>query len=46
MDACCKRLSALVGEEETTTTLCEVFDGKQSHTADEQPSSPEKEMER
>jgi len=46
MDACCKRLSALVGEEETTTTLCEVFDGKQSHTADEQPSSPKKEMER
>lgn len=46
MDACCQRLSTLVGEEEATTTLCEVFDGKPIHATSEQAlPSEEKEME-
>ncbi len=29
MDACHQRLSELVGEEQATEVLCEVFDGKE-----------------
>lgn len=38
MDVCCARLSELVGEEEATTALCEVFDGAQIKQGDEKRS--------
>lgn len=46
MDVCCARLTTLVGEEEATTTLCEVFDGKPIHATNERAlPSQEREME-
>lgn len=41
MDTCCVRLSNLVGEEEATTVLCEVFDGKSSIQVDSEQSAQE-----
>lgn len=41
MDTCCARLSNLVGEEEATTVLCEVFDGTSSLQTDAQISEQE-----
>lgn len=43
MDTCCARLSDLVGEEEATTVLCEVFDGTSSLQTDAQISEQEEE---
>lgn len=42
MDACCQRLGKLVGEEETTTILCEVFDGVQTKGAGHGPDEETK----
>jgi len=43
MDACCVRLGELVGEEEATTTLCEIFDGIYTQQTDEHRSEMDKE---
>jgi hypothetical protein len=43
MDVCCARLGELVGEEEATTTLCEIFDGIYTPQTDEHRSKMDKE---